>query len=256
MNEKYAIFLDIDGTYNYGAPVPPSANVEAVEKARQAGHKVFINTGRSYGFIPKEVLDSTEFDGIIAGDGSYIKLGDRVVKSDRIDTETLVSIAGHFSKGDTHCLFEGENDILSLNIEKGDPAWLRVDNAEDFRTKFIDVPVTKLTITGHLQKDDKEFIETYLHLIEFEAYCEAIIKGNNKAQGIREVLTYIGIPQENCIAMGDSLNDMDMIRFAGIGVAMGNATDDLKAEADFVSVHAKDGGVAYAIDKFVLDKKS
>lgn len=253
--DKYAVFIDIDGTYTCGSPVPPEENVDAVVKARAAGHKVFINTGRSYGFIPKEVLASTEFDGIIAGDGSYIVFGGEVIKNDRMERDDLAVLAEYFLAAGKPCLFEGEEDILYVNMDKPDKTWLEVKSPDDFYTKYAGIPVTKLTVSGHLPEEGRELVEKYLHLIEFETYCEAVIKGNNKAGGIKEVLSRINIPAGRCIAMGDSRNDMDMVKYSGIGVAMGNACDELKAAADFVSLHAQKGGVAYAINKFLLAKK-
>lgn len=249
--EKYAVFLDIDGTYTSGSPVPVAKNVAAVERVRAAGHLVFANTGRSYGFIPKEVFAATELDGYIAGDGSYIKLGEQVIKNDRLSTELLVKLTAHLMNSELSCLFEGESDILCINCDRRDEAWQPVTSPEDFTGKFKDVAITKVTLFGKMSEADERIIEDNLHLIRFPTYCEAVIIGNNKAKGIEELLRHIGIPMSRCIAMGDSRNDLDMVKTAGIGVAMGNACDELKAVADYITCHAKDGGVAEALDHFL-----
>ena len=68
---------------------------------------------------------------------------------------------------------------------------------------------------------------------------------------MKQVLEYYGTDISHCIAMGDSLNDSDMLEAAGISVAMGNAVDDIKSICDYVSVDADKGGVAVAIMKFI-----
>ncbi len=67
-----------------------------------------------------------------------------------------------------------------------------------------------------------------------------------------EVLKYLGIEKKNSIVIGDSVNDMDMLKNAGIAVAVGNASDAVKSIADFVSTDCGDGGVAYAIQELLL----
>ena len=69
---------------------------------------------------------------------------------------------------------------------------------------------------------------------------------------IERVRKLLGAENEDCYAIGDSGNDLAMIRFAGLGVAMANADEDVKAQADFVSASNDEDGVAVAIEKFVL----
>lgn len=248
--DKYAVFLDIDGTYTSGTRVPSAENVAAVKRVRAAGHLVFLNTGRSYGFIPPEVFASTEFDGIIAGNGSYIDLGGEVIKNECLSNEFLAELTVQFQKSGTFCLFEGVRDILCLNMP-AEPGWLTITSPDDFSGKYKDLPITKITLSNNPTDEDAALVESKMRLIRFPTYSEAVLLGNDKAGGIREVLKRVGIPIERCIAMGDSRNDLDMIEAAGIGIAMGNACDELKSIADYISVHAKEGGVAKALDHFL-----
>lgn len=248
--EQYAVFLDIDGTYTSGSRQPSAANIAAVERVRAAGHLVFLNTGRSYGFIPPEVLRSTAFDGIIAGNGSYITLKDKVLRNEHMDSDYLAQLTAQFLKSGTFCLFEGVHDILCMNMP-AEAGWLTVTSPQDFYDKYKHLPITKITLSNRPTEADVALVESKMRLIRFPTYSEAVLLGNDKAGGIRTVLQQVGIPIERCIAMGDSLNDMDMVKAAGIGVAMGNACDELKGIADYISVHAKDGGVARALAHFL-----
>ena len=69
---------------------------------------------------------------------------------------------------------------------------------------------------------------------------------------MKKMIEFLEIPPENCIAMGDSSNDTDMLLAAGISVAMGNAIPEIKEICTYVSCDAKDGGVAEALEKFIL----
>lgn len=62
------------------------------------------------------------------------------------------------------------------------------------------------------------------------------------------VLDYYNIPKENCVAIGDSSNDLDMLKFSGISIAMGNATDYVKTKSDFITLPIEEDGVSYAIE--------
>ena len=78
--------------------------------------------------------------------------------------------------------------------------------------------------------------------------------GVTKGNSLRFLSEKLGIPLENTMACGDTQNDLDMIRTAGIGVAMGNATDDVKQAADFITRSNEEDGVAYAIRTLALQR--
>jgi len=77
-------------------------------------------------------------------------------------------------------------------------------------------------------------------------------KGITKASGLREVCSILGLDMSQVIAMGDSVNDLSMIREAGLGVAMGNAQELIKAEADIVTASNEEDGVARVIRKYIF----
>lgn len=252
MSEKHAIFLDIDNTFTAGSEVPSEENISAVRRVREMGHLVFLNTGRSYGFIPETVLKSTEFDGVLAGNGSFIKFGEEIIKADRMSVEVLKKQSEYFLKNRLPVIFEGEKDTLYICSDRHLPTWLEVADPDDFDEKYAEVPITKVTVLGHLNNEGRKLVGEDMRLIEFPTYAEAVIDGNDKAKGIQIIMDKTGIDRAHCIAMGDSLNDIEMVGFCGIGVAMGNACDELKAIADFVSVPANEGGVAKALEHFLL----
>ncbi len=251
--ERYAIFLDIDGTLTAGSPVPPAENVEAIRAARAAGHLVFTNTGRAIGFVPKEVLDAVTFDGFVAGGGCYVTLGEQVLFRQTVSREALLEISALFLRTGHQAIWEGEQDTFCMNTSQPDPSWRPVTAAAQFGVggAYDGMPVSKITMAP-LTEEEKALLSRYFKVIEFPNYAEGISLGCSKALGLRKVLEATGIPVSHAIAMGDSRNDLDMLQFAGIGVAMGNAPEEVKAVADYISCDAADGGVARAIYEFVL----
>jgi hypothetical protein len=86
------------------------------------------------------------------------------------------------------------------------------------------------------------------HITNIE--CNA--RGISKASGLEEVCGMLGIPLSEAIAVGDSLNDIPMIRAAGLGVAMGNAQEPVKQAADYIAPTNSENGVAHVIERYML----
>jgi hydroxymethylpyrimidine pyrophosphatase-like HAD family hydrolase len=85
-----------------------------------------------------------------------------------------------------------------------------------------------------------------------EGGIDMIAKNGGKAVGIQQLMAHYGISREETIAFGDAENDIDMLRNVGIAVAMGNACDAVKAEADFITTDIDDGGIFNALKHFDL----
>ncbi|CDB11512.1 cof-like hydrolase [Bacteroides sp. CAG:633] len=84
------------------------------------------------------------------------------------------------------------------------------------------------------------------------AFVDVTAKGNTKQKGIDEIIRHFGIRLEDTIAFGDGGNDISMLRHAGIGIAMGNAADHVKAAADYVTDTVDNDGIAKAIEQWVM----
>ncbi|MBQ9745749.1 MAG: Cof-type HAD-IIB family hydrolase [Clostridia bacterium] len=249
---KYIIFLDIDGTVFDGKTVPEK-NKAALAKARAAGHKVFLNTGRAHCIVTKEILKAVKPDGVISAMGTAIFVGDELIYSAVMDEAEVQYLLGFGDERDMFVIVESIERLVSL---KG-PAFLGQDNliesAHELRVNYPDMNVSKISLMRHLTDEEKatlgeRFPIVYVH----ENYAEISAAGHNKATGIERVCEYYGTDVAHTIAMGDSGNDDEMIKFAGIGVAMGNATEEIKAVADYITLPCEDGGVAHTIEKFLF----
>ena len=100
----------------------------------------------------------------------------------------------------------------------------------------------------------RELFEEYTVIRSLDFMVEFMNKDCNKAIGLEKLAQYLKISKEEIIAIGDADNDKEMIEYAGLGVAMGNAKDEIKQLADFVTKSNEEDGVAYVIDKFIIKK--
>lgn len=253
MNSKrYAIFLDIDNTLMCNGIIPEE-NIIAIKKAREQGSFVFINTARSYAFIPDILKDDTLFDGFVAGIGTDLRLNGKQILSAPLSNIELKFIANLFANSSREISFEGEDAMIWINPHKSRTNIVYLlDSPNDFDTKYKNFKISKMYIHGKLSEEENSILSKDYTVYQHENYAEFVKKGHSKSIGMKTVAKKIGIPISDCIAMGDSSNDLDMLLNAGISVAMGNSIEQIKNIATYISCDAKDGGVAQAIEKFVL----
>ena len=251
---KYAIFIDIDGTLFDGKTIHPE-NIRAINEASRAGHFVFINTGRGYSFIPDYILECADFYGVVAGIGAHIVIGGKTVKSVTVDKESLKQVVSVFADTDCAVRYQGEQHFYYQNNpdpKNGDGV---IASKADIDRLYDEMKISKFTCYNKKPSAKQlKFLNENFSVVEYNSSAEMTSKGQNKAVGMLDAAKLVGVAPENCIAMGDSENDIDVLKVAGISVAMGNSPDEIKKIADFVSTDCQDGGVAHAIDKLVLKK--
>ena len=253
MAEKYAVFLDIDGTLTYKTPVPSIENIDVIRQVQDKGHYVFINTGRSLRCIPREIFKDIRFDGVIAGVGAYISFKDKVIEKHCLSYDLLERLCRYFKTTGKMCVFEGENNMFYINdVSWAASDWFKVNSINDFENMYPSDPISKITFDGTIPLDLQESLSGELTFIQHPGYVEAAIKGCNKSKGMETALNYLGIGRSNSIAIGDSPNDIDMLEYAGIGIAMGNAPEIVKNIADYITDSNADSGVASALRKYLL----
>ncbi len=256
MTEKFAVFIDIDGTLTDDGGVNPK-NAATIKKARDLGHYVFVNTGRAKSWTSPELFGNIEFDGMISGMGSLIEIGGAPILETLIDKRFVYEAAKHFWNT-TSCFFiSGVEKGFILNPIPYFKDWKfsDIDSPEDFNGRYKNEKIQKLEMFGkNITDSDKRFFARELDVYDHGGYIECSPKSCTKSGAMAYVIKYLGIKKENTIAIGDSINDMDMLKNAGIAVAMGNAISQIKEIADFVSTPCRDGGVAYAIEELLIKR--
>ena len=264
---RKAVFLDIDGTLLGRGRRIAATDLKAMEEAAAKGHFIFLNTGRSLGNIPPFMLEIPFLKGIVAGGGAHVLLagkrggssggssGFRTIYRKWFSARLLSMVFAWYKNKPRSCVLEGERNCYIINKTTWsfpDKAPEYVKSYADFKRKSSGDHITKLTLDSLAREDERLFFGAICTVNCFPEYTELLIKGENKAKAMQIVLDKLGMEREDSVAIGDSINDLEMIKFAGTGIAMGNACAELKAAASAITAACGKGGVAKAIRKYVI----
>ena len=253
-----AVFFDVDGTLvsHKSKSVPESAR-EAIYELRKKGIKVLLSTGRHIHELKGMPTQDIEFDGYVILNG---QIG--------LDKNKNRVFSNPFSKEDTRELvkiFEEKKYPFVLVNDQGHYMNLVNDYAR-MALKTVSTPMPPVRdyqgeklyqATVFIPAKDDESFEKELpqgcKLARWGAHGADIISASGgKATGMKFFAEDLGIGQKEMMAFGDAQNDMDMIAYAGIGIAMGNAEEGLKKIADYVTTDVDEDGVANALKKYDL----
>lgn len=227
--EKYLVFFDVDGTTVFHNTEIHAEDVEALKRLKAAGHEIFLNTGRSRSILPKELLKKVQFDGFVCG-STYIEYHGKVLHRACIDDETLRGFCRYAKDSGIGLLLEGEQTSYGINGGCFHPNVDITEALEDCLVEPSAMRVTKMTADCDIPK--RVFIRfPKIRCINFGGYSEQIVQGFDKAFGMQLLCERIGVPRARTVAFGDSVNDTEMLAFAGKGVVMPEAPAALEAHA-------------------------
>lgn len=241
---KKIIFLDLDGTLWTFEQIPSSA-LEAIELARKNGHRIYINTGRTRCEVPKFLLD-LNFDGYCFGAGSEIIIDNKQVLFNPLEKRDTKFIQ-HIAKDTGHSL-EGSQMTFTSEKNRERMRKFHVDNR--MGNRFLSFPdiseitdkdyeqIMKISIHFDSTAQREEILKQIPEHLTFTNFMhlggEITHKEYNKATAIQFVKDYYNEEYET-VAIGDSENDLTMLNYADISVAMGNGVDCVKEKADYVT---------------------
>ena len=267
--DKKILVLDIDGTLTNSKKEVTAKTKAKIDEIRAAGHTVMLASGRpTPGMF--HIANALDFDKL----GGYLLSynGAKIIKYDTkevIYQKTLehqyIKELYDFAKKRNIGIISYDNDVIIsgngidefIEIESKINK-LAVKEVDDF-VGYINYPVNKCLITCEPKKAE-EYVE-YLAL-KYEGklsiyrsepfFIEIMPLGIDKAASLEVMLPMIGFKREDCIACGDGYNDLTMIKWAGLGVAMANAQDTVKSVADYITLSNDEDGLIPVIDKFIL----
>ncbi len=266
---KY-IFLDIDGTIrDFDGFIPESA-VEAVRKTRENGHKVLICSARPYAQIDRRVLD-IGFDGVIASSGCYILLDGNCIFHKCFETAVSSAIGkylfergavlefGNYKETAVHFVHEERYRAIDRLVKErlGDKA-MRLLSEHRNVSSFEEIAEVEkiLCFTHDISLDTvKEQFKNEVSGVTFSIPAldltgfELHPAGAGKAFGLSKVIEKTGAAIEDTVAAGDSANDEDMLKMAGLGIAMGNGSEEAKLSADLITDTLRNDGLYKAFKK-------
>ncbi len=251
----YSVFLDFDGTLlPGGAKKISDRNLKVLTDLQKAGHKIFMNTGRSAGFLDIDACRGFKFDGYLCG-CAYINLRGKQIMADTMTADELQPIAAHFFGRDIIVLLEGELAVYAAYDKEEKMAKKGFiplnDINEIFKVCELE-PITKMTILADLSEEDLAFVSQFAHPIPRpDSHCtEVVLKGHDKALLIKTTAEYWGLEKNKIIAIGDTTNDIPMLEYAPISVAMGHAAAEVKQHAKYITASDKEDGVAVFLEEF------
>ena len=211
------LFFDLDGTLLLGGQISERCH-KALEMARDAGHTLVINTGRAPAFVPEKVFNDPVFDGHICG-STYVDFKGKVLSYDSLSKDLLARVYDFSIKNGLQVVYEGAKENF-ISCAQG----LNYTDAALMFSREELPAIVKITFACDPKKVPADAFEG-LRVVHFKSYAEGIKQGYDKAYGMKLILEELGLSREDAVAFGDSENDIDMLKFAGKGVAMKNAPE-------------------------------
>lgn len=264
------LVLDIDGTLtNSKKEISPKTH-SAIRRLQEAGVVVVIASGRpTYGVVPMaEALELEKYGGyILSYNGGKIVncKTNEVIFNQALPKGWMGKLAQMAKEHNCEIMSYDGDHIITTNgedpyckLESGVthlpimevPSFAAYDEREGFRANKCLV----LADGDHLAKVEPVFakaLEQEFGVFRSEPFfLEIVPKGVDKAYSLSKLLEHLGYTKEEMVACGDGYNDVSMIAYAGVGVAMANAQPPVKEAADFITRSNDEDGVAYAIEKF------
>lgn len=252
-----AIFFDIDGTLvNDAFGKMPESAAAAIRRARENGHLCFINTGRTWCLVKDIFGEQAEFDGYLLGCGTMIRYrGDVMMHktfSPKQSRRILDSLASHH----IDALLEGVENVYCRRDEEIYSDYFRQYAKQYERLHFPDFThaeghYDKLFVCTENRADMEAFrgeFERELDFIDREnGFYEILPKGYSKSSAISYLVEKLGISMEDTVAVGDSNNDIPMLRCVHTAIAMENSSEEVLRLADYVTGSVDGDGIWRAL---------
>lgn len=252
-----AVFFDIDGTLlSHASGGVPDSAADALRRLRERGILVLAATGRHKRELEQLPVGHLQFDGYVASDGQIcLDAGGALLYRLPIGRAAAEKLVDSFARREAPVLLVELEDMY-INF---------VDQSVREAQRAISTPLPKIRdyrggeIYQAIVFRDREYVARMAarlpgcRISGWHPYAFDIVpEEGGKALGIQKMLEHYGIRREECMAFGDGENDIDMLRYAGTGVAMGNAEEAVKRQADYVTGDIDDGGIREALEFYRL----
>lgn len=251
-----AAFFDIDGTLlSFETHAMPESAVNAIHALRARGIKTFLSTGRN-GDSTRFLMETGLFDGEILINGQYCCIGGECVYENPVSAQDIEAaiegaLSGEFTLGflgGHESFISRSNDFVVRACSYADMAVPRIDDVRIARGQSI----FQIHCYGAPGVEDALLARTTgLTAVRWSPnFADVYPTGGGKDKGMDAICKKLGIRQDETIAFGDGENDIPMLVWAGVGVAMGNSSDKVKACGDFVTRTVDEHGIEYALQHY------
>ena len=259
---KY-IFFDIDGTLWDENMVVPESTKTAIKQLQANGHKAFVCTGRAMGNVNDPQFDEIGFDGFIAACGNHVEMNGNILYENNMSPSLVKKIYDVSREYHLPIIYEGTAfQWLDRDGFEGDPYIdYIVENLKDAAVFLDECELSEIQANkfSALLKENTNFAaisealkEHFVFLDHGGGVIEAVPVGTSKATGIQWLCEHLGIDKDDTFAVGDSINDLEMLQYAGHSIAMGNATQVAKDAAEYITTDIHADGIWNALKYYGL----
>ena len=278
MQEIKLIALDLDGTlFNRNGQITPMT-INELNRAASKGVHTVISTGRPFNGLPFAQIKDTAIAYALTTNGAAVyRIKDKqCLYENTMDLQMLEPILDYVLSKEIHIdLYIDGEGFTPIRCRENLDRLAVPDSLKQYmlatRTPVEDLvgyvtdcgkKIQKINLNFYPQSDGTlryrdETIQFLKSISAIEVVCggfnnfEISKAGVTKSTGLKALTEYLGVTMEQTMAVGDSENDYSMINAAGLGVAMGNASDDVKSIADYITTSNEEDGVGEAIKKFI-----
>ena len=254
-----ALFFDIDGTLvSFNTHKVAQSTIDGLNIAKERGIKIFISTGRPLSFINN--LEDIEhlIDGYITTNGSYNFMGRSVISMHSIPKEEVLTLVDYLNKHEYPAILVGTDNTAVINhkpiVDRIVIDTLNITNIDFSITAETVLQQDILQITPFITQEQQDIIMPQIPHCASERwhpeFIDTVNKQASKGKALSDIVAYNDLLISETMAFGDGGNDISMLLKAGIGVAMGNANDNVKAMANYVTSSADDDGIYKALKHF------
>ena len=259
MKQQYALFFDIDGTLvSFNTHQIPSSTIHALTQAKTNGSRVYIATGRPPVIINNIDSISHLIDGFITTNGALCFVGDELVCCNPIPKEDVMTCVNDAKEKGYSIIVVGRKDVAILDptgaVDRIFHQILAVKDLDKAAPLEEVLQQDILQLTPFFPPEyETELLARLPNCISgrwHPEFTDITANGADKGKGILAMARHQGFDPKHTIAFGDGGNDTSMILQAGIGIAMGNAIEELKQQADYVTTSVDEDGIFNALQHF------
>ncbi|TKD71821.1 Cof-type HAD-IIB family hydrolase [Pseudalkalibacillus hwajinpoensis] len=257
MNNEKIVFFDIDGTLLDHDKRIPASTRESLQKLTEKGVHVAIATGRAP-FMFANLREDLGIDTFISFNGQYVKHKENVVLTNPLSKEEITSLE-EAAKENGHPMVFLDHEAMMSNHDQHPHIMKSMDDLKMHYPGYDPSYYHSREIYQALlfceSKEEPNYRDTYgnLDFIRWHDFSMDVIPpGGSKARGIEAMIEHLGFKRENTYAFGDALNDIEMLKFAGTGIAMGNAYEEVKQVADVITDPVDQNGIRSGLEKVGL----
>lgn len=252
-----AIFFDIDGTLvSFKTHQIPQSTFDILYKLKEKGIKLFIATGRGKDGL--NILSGFPFDGYITLNGQYCYTDQELIYENTFQKEDLQALLEYLETKPFPCGFTEEHtkyfNMRDSRVDEIHAITHNDDHPAGDCQHIIEHKVYQCMCFID-KKEEQELLKIMPHCVSARwhpLFCDVSPKGGTKQNGIDQFLKYYDLKLEETMGFGDGGNDLPMLKHVAISIAMGNANDEVKSIADYVTDDVDNDGIIKAIKHFKL----